>query len=662
MTRAKIGMGAAGETLLESMRTVQQALMRPSGLPPEQLIARIQEWQQVVTDLTKEQMHSVELATLYEITGVINSSLDLTETLGLVMDALIHLTGAERGCLMLLGEEGSMEVRAAQNFDRESTDAFDLELSRTVVRDAVEKGQPVLTTNAQLDPRFSEQESVIGYHLRSIACVPLCIQNNVIGALYLDNRKRDAVFSQADLHILTAFANQAAVAIENARLYTMTGQALAAQQELTTLYRASRSIGEATDFQEIARGAAVIAPLLDMTACSLTVITATDEQGIPVRGDVYAVSTTEDGFASLAPISDCPIVDQQALDYAVTGRDSIIVHADAQDPEDSISPQVREAILNAGMRSTVTAGLSVQGWPVGFLTFSHTEPLTDFPESHKRRIRTVADQIVPVLENLRLLKETRRRAQELKVVADIGQAITSVLDLDTVLRQIADTIKVRFGNYFVGIALVQKDQLISQSGSTVGDSNFRFERGQLSVALAHEASLIAEAARTGQPVLSNDTLDDPRYLAVKELPDTRCELCLPIRVKGRVIGVLDVQSDRPFAYSPTNVALLQSLADRAGAAIENARLFEQVQAYTIELATLNSLGQALTAHLNVEEVLDEAYRQTSRLLDTTNFYIGLYDQENHEIHFAIDVSESAQDEDIPVISADQGIGGYIVRN
>jgi len=232
------------------MRAVQQALMRPPGLSHEQMTTRIQEWQQLVTELAGRSVQGTELATLYEIIGVLNSSLDLTKTLGLVMDSLIHLTGAERGCLMLLDEKGNLEIRAAQHFDRESVDASDLELSHTVVQDAVEKVQLVLTTNAQLDPRFSDQESVIGYNLRSIVCVPLHVRDQVIGALYLDNRMREGVFSQADLPMLTAFASQAAVAIENSRLYTMTDQALAARvEELTTLQQIDRELNASLDLE-----------------------------------------------------------------------------------------------------------------------------------------------------------------------------------------------------------------------------------------------------------------------------------------------------------------------------------------------------------------------------------------------------------------------------
>jgi signal transduction histidine kinase len=206
--------------LLESMHAVQHALAQSFDIPPEQLATRIQEWQRLVTELANEAAPGAELSAFYDTIKVLNSSLDLTETLNQVMDSLIELTGAERSCLMLLDREGNLEIQAARHFDQDHLDAADLHLSHTVVQDAIAGGEPVLTTNAQLDPRFSAQESVVGYRLRSIVCVPLRVRERVIiGALYLDNRMKDGVFSQSDLSMLTAFASQAAVAIENARLY-----------------------------------------------------------------------------------------------------------------------------------------------------------------------------------------------------------------------------------------------------------------------------------------------------------------------------------------------------------------------------------------------------------------------------------------------------------
>jgi len=244
--------GGALAALRESIQAVQKALLRQPSLPPEQLLARLHEWQQLTAELANEEANRRRLATLYQVSRAINSSLNLTETLDLVMGSLIELTGAERGCLMLLDDEGRLTIRAARQFDHHTVAAADLAISHTVVQEAIRQGGSVLTTNAQHDPRFSAQESVVAYQLRSIVCVPLHARQQVIGAIYLDNRIREGVFSEADLPMLKAFASQAAVAIENARLHTMTDQALSERlEELTILQQMDRELNATLEFGRV---------------------------------------------------------------------------------------------------------------------------------------------------------------------------------------------------------------------------------------------------------------------------------------------------------------------------------------------------------------------------------------------------------------------------
>lgn len=162
-----------------------------------------------------------QLQALQEIGAAINSSLDLNEVLNEVMDAIINLTRAERAILLLIDEEtNELEVQVARNMDRETIESSQsFEISRSIVRTVAETGEPVVTTNAQADPRFSAQESIISYNLRSILCVPLRIKEKVIGVIYADNRVASGIFGDTDRDMLAAFANQAAVAIENARLF-----------------------------------------------------------------------------------------------------------------------------------------------------------------------------------------------------------------------------------------------------------------------------------------------------------------------------------------------------------------------------------------------------------------------------------------------------------
>lgn len=214
--------------------------------------ARLEDISALLEDLAAAHLESEQqrrLAALYEVSRVIGSSLDLNEVLTQVMDAIIQLTGAERGFLMLIGEDGELEVKAARNMARETLDEDEFAISRSVIRTVAETGQPVLTTNAITDPRFSGKASVVAHNLRSIQCVPLRARGEIIGVIYVDNRIRAGAFSADDLELLAAFATQAAMAIENARLFTMTDKALAARvEELQMLQEIDRQLNETLDF------------------------------------------------------------------------------------------------------------------------------------------------------------------------------------------------------------------------------------------------------------------------------------------------------------------------------------------------------------------------------------------------------------------------------
>ncbi len=175
------------------------------------------------------------LRALAGIGQVVNSTLELDSVLQIVMDTIVRLTRAERGFLMLRDDTGSMTIRIARNWEQESVKPNEAAVSRTIIQRVIESGEPILTTNAQDDPRFGRQESVVAFNLRSILCVPLKVKNELIGVLYADNRIRTGIFSENERDLLTAFANQAAVAIENARLFSSLRHTLDEVTELKNL-------------------------------------------------------------------------------------------------------------------------------------------------------------------------------------------------------------------------------------------------------------------------------------------------------------------------------------------------------------------------------------------------------------------------------------------
>ena len=170
--------------------------------------------------LEQQEKERAQLQGLFDVSRAVNSSLNPDEVLNRAMDTIIQVTRAERGFLMLVDENGELVFQVARNFDRSTISSPLFQVSRSIIERVAQTAQSVITTDAQSDPRFSGQESIVNLSLRSILCVPLQTRNRVIGVVYVDNRLRTGQFRQADLAGLTAFANQAAIAIENAQLFT----------------------------------------------------------------------------------------------------------------------------------------------------------------------------------------------------------------------------------------------------------------------------------------------------------------------------------------------------------------------------------------------------------------------------------------------------------
>jgi len=172
---------------------------------------------------------------LASINQLLNSSLQVNDVLRVVMDTIVRLTGAERGFLMLKDERDQLSIHIARNWERESLEQAETDLSRTVVNMVLSDGQPILTTNARQDPRFDNQASVISLDLRSILCVPLKLKDDIIGVIYADNRLREGLFTETEKNLLVTFSHQAAVAIENARLFESVKNSLSEVTELKNL-------------------------------------------------------------------------------------------------------------------------------------------------------------------------------------------------------------------------------------------------------------------------------------------------------------------------------------------------------------------------------------------------------------------------------------------
>src|SRR6266516_4652388 len=212
---------------LSLQEQLAQAKASPASSPPassqplSSLTSSFEREREVLnTNSHNRQRQRNELETLYEIARVLNSTLEFDKVLRLVMDEVIDVVKAERGYIVLVNPASNkLEFTIARDKEKRTIDLseFQYQISRSTVERVVRTREPVLTDDAQID--LKEQESIMAYGIRSIMCAPLVVRNNCIGAVYVDSRINANLFSPKHRDLLLAFCHQAAIAIENARLF-----------------------------------------------------------------------------------------------------------------------------------------------------------------------------------------------------------------------------------------------------------------------------------------------------------------------------------------------------------------------------------------------------------------------------------------------------------
>jgi len=190
-----------------------------------------QDFKRLENNVLEEQTELRQLRALSEMSTRITNSLDIDTVLGETMELVIVLTNAERGYIVLKNDDtGELEFRISSEgglMGRDMTRSDRPQISMTVVNEVMSTGEPLLADNAFQDERLSENQSIINFTLRSVLCVPLRYKERIIGVVYVDNRLVVGIFTERELNLMMAFANTAAVAIANARMYMRAEQILA---------------------------------------------------------------------------------------------------------------------------------------------------------------------------------------------------------------------------------------------------------------------------------------------------------------------------------------------------------------------------------------------------------------------------------------------------
>jgi signal transduction histidine kinase/DNA-binding response OmpR family regulator/putative methionine-R-sulfoxide reductase with GAF domain len=408
---------------------------------------------------------------------------------------------------------------------------------------------------------------------RSEIALPLKVGDRMLGALDVQSN-HEAAFSDEDAVILQALADQVAIAIQNARLFQETQRALEEVQALQRYYVAQ-------EWERLSqRGSDVSAEYRSL-----------------------GVSTLEEVWS---PEMEIALSQEQPVALPDL---SAIMEDDGGDGRGE--REVRSALPAL---SALAVPITLQGEVIGVLDLQETDQHREWTREEVEIVTSVADQLALALENARLVEETQRRARQLAAASAVARDATAILEGEQLLNETVELISERFGFYHAGAFLVdeQNEYAVMRAASSEGGRKMLARGHRLKIG---EVGIVGYVAATGEPRVASDVDLDAVWYNAPELPETRSEMALALKARERVIGVLDVQSTDPAAFSEDDVAVLQTLADQLATAIANADLFQRVREDANRRALINEVSQAAASSLDVKELLGRSGEAISRQLE-----------------------------------------------
>ncbi len=215
--------------------------------------------------------------------------------------------------------------------------------------------------------------------------------------------------------------------------------------------------------------------------------------------------------------------------------------------------------------------------------------------------------------------ELERRAVQLETSNRVGQQVTSLLDVDELLRQVVHLILAQFGYYFVGVWLLgDKKEFVmlrAGAGQHQGDARRFPAEGEPNLRISMDTvSVIVGVCKSGVERMVDDVSNAIDYMALEAMPATRSEIVLPLRIGDKIIGALDIQSDRAAAFGPDDKLLLQTLANQIAITLRNAQLYEAEQRRRRLAESLERAGRELSSSLDLRQVTGRILEQLASVV------------------------------------------------
>ncbi|KPK07720.1 MAG: hypothetical protein AMJ64_05850 [Betaproteobacteria bacterium SG8_39] len=565
-----------------------------------------------------------------EILRVISESPTDTQP---VFDAIAEsarklFSDAEVGVTLIRGD--AIELVAAAGMSQTRLDALRASFPRpldlvSTVNTTVVEGRLIHYPDmlAEGVPAYT-RDTVTSVGIRAMLGVPLLREGRSIGGVFL-SRATPGAYTEHQIALLKTFADQAVIAIENVRLFNETKEALERQTATAEILRVIS--GSPTDVQPVFDAIADSAARLFRCSCTIQML---DGDKLELAGSA-GPATTSERMAAARNVWPLPFDPSKNLASRVIADRRMI---EVTDTEAAGSlPMLRDVARQVQFRSVTQAPLMREGQAIGTVALFLEEPGLKLDDKQRALLRTFADQAVIAIENVRLFKELQERTEaltqsvgQLTALSDVSQAISSTLDLDKVLPTIVSRAVQLTG--LDGGAIYEYDEDRQMFSLRAGE-NVRQEIVELnrSEPIRIGEGAIGRAAETRQPVQVADLTAARRQTRARDVliqTGARALLAVPLLREGHILGALAVTRNSPGEFAPEVIELLQTFATQSAIAIQNARLFREIEDKSRQLEEasqhksqfLASMSHELRTPLNAilgfnEMILGDIYGEVS---------------------------------------------------
>ena len=403
--------------------------------------------------------------------------------------------------------------------------------------------------------------------VRSWMGVPLISKDRVIGVLMVDSH-RPNTYAEGAARLAFAFAHQAALAIENSRLYEQTRAQL---REATLLHSVTVALSSTLDIAQILPYMArSLCKILNSTSVQIFELDEAARTITIVADYAGSEATGEERRSQLG--QTCSLANLSGGAQGLVQRRPL--QARANDLE--LDAHTRARLEGRGAQASLLLPMVTRDHVLGYAQVWDSQSSRRFTEGEIAVGQTLIQPAAIAMENARLFEETRRRVRELLFLHDVGLAAASGVRLEDTLQAAADALAAAMEGTHVAILLLEPGGGTLRLEAGVGYPpglirNLRLKLGQ---------GITGWVAQHGQPALVPDVRQDPRYY--EGITNVRSELCVPLVVGPWVIGVLNVESPQINAFTDDDLRLLSTLANNLAVLVERAGLFEEVEAARAE--------------------------------------------------------------------------------